>query len=113
MAENKNILYLFGFSERMVKHLEKLIPLLKSQIKKGSIIKLVFIHDGVINSTSKGKIPESIKELMNLNVVLYTMIPDAKARGISIEHIQNKIKPINYEELVDLIDTTPKIISWM
>jgi sulfur relay protein TusB/DsrH len=113
MTENKSILYLFGFSERMGKHLEKLIPLLESQIKKGSKIRLVFIHDGVINSTSKGKIPESVKELMNLNIVLYTMIPDAKARGISVEHIQNKIKPINYEELVELIDTTPKIISWM
>jgi len=113
MTENKNILYLFGFSERMGKHLEKLIPLLKSQLKRGSMIRVVFIHDGVINSSSKGKIPESVKELINLNIVLYTMIPDAKARGISIEHIQNKIKPIDYEELVDLIDSTPKIISWM
>lgn len=113
MAENINILYLFGFSERMGNHLENLVPLLKSQLKKGSKVGLIFIHDGVINSSKKGKIPNSVKDLMNLSIILYTMIPDLKARGISKENINEGIKPIDYEELVDIIDATPKIISWM
>ena len=113
MAEDKNILYLFGYSERMGKNLERLIPLLKSQKSKEAKIGLIFIHDGVINTSSKGKIPDSVKELIDLNVNLFTMIPDLKARGISIEHIIDRIKPIDYGELVDLIDATPKLISWM
>ena len=113
MAEMVNMLYLFGFSERMGNHLENLIPLLKSQLTKGSKIGLIFIHDGVINSSKKGKIPNSVKVLLDLSISLYTMIPDLKARGISLENINNGIKPIDYEELVDIIDATPKIISWM
>lgn len=113
MTETVNMLYLFGFSERMGNHLENLIPLLKSQLTKGSKIGLIFIHDGVINSSSKGKIPNSVKILMDLSITLYTMIPDLKARGISLENINDGIRPIDYEELVDIIDVTPKIISWM
>jgi len=113
MAEMVNMLYLFGFSERMGNHLENLIPLLKSQLTKGSKIGLIFIHDGVINSSKKGKIPNSVKILMDLSISLYTMIPDLKARGISLENINDGIRPIDYEELVDIIDVTPKIISWM
>ena len=74
---------------------------------------MVFIHDGVINSSKKGKIPNSVKTLMDLSITLYTMIPDLKARGISVENVNDGIKPIDYEELVDIIDATPKIISWM
>ena len=113
MAEMVNMLYLFGFSERMGNYLENLLPLLKSQLNKGSKIGIVFIHDGVINSSSKGKIPNSVKVLMGLSISLYTMVPDLKARGISLENINTGIKPIDYEELVDIIDATPKIISWL
>ena len=76
MSEDKSILYLFGYSERMGKYLEKLIPLLKSQKSKEAKIGLIFIHDGVINTSSKGKIPDSVKELIDLNVNLYSMILD-------------------------------------
>jgi sulfur relay protein TusB/DsrH len=113
MAENIKIVYLFGYSERMGKHLERLVPLLKSQINKGSNIGLIFIHDGVINTTSKGKTPESVKELLGLNITLYTLIPDLKARGIALDHIHQKLVPIDYDQLVDIIDATPKVISWM
>ena len=113
MAENIKIIYLFGYSERMGKHLERLVPLLNSQINNGSNIGLIFIHDGVINTTSKGKTPESVKELLGLNITLYTLIPDLKARGIALDHLHQKIVPIEYDQLVDIIDATPKVISWM
>ena len=113
MTKDLKILYLFGFSERMGKHLERLIPLLKSQINKGIKIGVIFIHDGVINSSSKGKVPDSVKHLISLNVELFTLIPDLKARGIVLNHIHEKIFPIEYDELVDLIDATPKLISWI
>ena len=113
MAENINMIYLFGYSERTGKHLERIVPLLKSQINKGSKIGLIFIHDGVINATSKGKTPESVNELLGLNIALYTLIPDLKARGIALDHIHQKVVPIEYDQLVDIIDATPKVISWM
>ena len=95
------------------KYLERLIPLLKAQIIKGSTIGLIFIHDGVINTSSRGRNPESVNELINLKVSLYALIPDLKARGIALEHVRESIRPIEYDEMVDIIDTTPKLISWM
>lgn len=113
MAENRKILYLFGYSEMTGTHLKRLLPILKAQIAKGSQIGLVLIHDGVIGINKKGNIPEKMGELFNLNVAIYAMIPDLQARGIAQESVHDKIKPIGYDELIDIIDVTPKIISWM
>jgi len=41
------------------------------------------------------------------------MIPDLQARGIALENIHDKVKPIGYDDLTDILDITPKIISWM
>ncbi|MBY8981151.1 MAG: sulfurtransferase complex subunit TusB [Candidatus Lokiarchaeota archaeon] len=113
MAENRNVLYLFGYSEMTGKHLERLLPLLKAQVNKGSQIGLVLIHDGVIGINKKGKIPEKMEELLNTNINVYAMIPDLQARGIALENIHDKVKPIGYDDLIDILDITPKIISWM
>ena len=113
MTENRNVLYLFGYSEMTGTHLERLLPIIKAQITKGSRIGLVLIHDGVIGINKKGKIPNKMEELLNLNITIYAMIPDLQARGIALEHIHDKVKPIEYDELIDVLDITPKIISWM
>ena len=57
MTENRNIMYLFGYSEMTGTHLERLLPILKAQINKGSTVGLVLIHDGVIGINKKGRIP--------------------------------------------------------
>ena len=113
MTENRNVLYLFGYSEMTGKHLERLLPILKAQIAKGSELGLVLIHDGVIGINKKGKIPDKMGELVNLDIKLYAMIPDLQARGIAQDTIHDKVKPIGYDELIDIIDVTPKVISWM
>ena len=87
MAENRKILYLFGYSEMTGTHLERLLPILKAQVSKGSQIGLVLIHDGVIGINKKGKIPEKMEELLKLNATIYAMIPDLEARGIPQEQI--------------------------
>ena len=113
MTENKEVLYLFGYSEITGTHLARLLPILKAQINKGSELGLVLIHDGVIGINKKGKIPEKMQDLLNMKVIVYAMIPDLHARGIALEFIHDKVKPIEYDDLIDLLDITPKIISWM
>lgn len=106
-------LYLFGFSEITGNHLERLLPILKGQIKKGGQIGIVLIHDGVIGINKRGRITKAMEELLSLKVILYAMIPDLKARGIDLEQTHEKIKPIEYDDLIDLLDNKLKIISWM
>lgn len=113
MAKNRKVIYLFGYSEMTGTHLERLLPIIKTQINKGSQVEMVLIHDGVIGINKKGKTPKKMEELLNMNITIYAMIPDLQARGIAQEHIHDKIKPIEYDNLIDLIDITPKIISWM
>jgi sulfur relay protein TusB/DsrH len=113
MTENRDVLYLFGYSEMTGTHLERLLPILKAQINKSSQIGLVLIHDGVIGINTKGRIPEKMEELLNMNITVYAMTPDLQARGIAQEQIHDKVKPIGYDDLIDILDVAPKIISWM
>jgi sulfur relay protein TusB/DsrH len=113
MTENLDMVYLFGFSGLTGNHLRRLLPILKSQLKKKTKLGLVLIHDGVIGISTKGKIPKKVEELLNLDIVVFAMKSDIKARGIAPEFIHNKIKSIEYDDLIDVIDATPKVISWM
>ena len=113
MSENLDIIYLFGFSSNNGTYLERLLPILKTQKTKDSKIGLVLIHDGVIGISTRGKIPKQMEDLLSLNIALFAMIPDLKARGIALDYISEKIKPIEYDDLIDILDTTPKVISWM
>ncbi|MFX1329081.1 MAG: sulfurtransferase complex subunit TusB [Promethearchaeota archaeon] len=113
MAETLDMIYLFGYSSNMGTHLERLLSILKSQKKKNSKIGIVLIHDGVIGITTRGRISKEMEDLLDINVIVFAMIPDLKARGIALEYISEKIRLIEYDNLVDILDTTPKIISWM
>ncbi len=113
MSENLDIVYLFGFSGLTGIQLQRLLPILKSQVKNNTKLGLVLIHDGVIGITTKGKIPKEMEELLNLDIAVLAMRSDMKARGIAPEYIHDKIKSIEYDDLIDVIDATPKVISWM
>jgi sulfur relay protein TusB/DsrH len=113
MEQNIDMIYLFGFSGNTGTHLERLLPILKTQKKKDSKIGIVLIHDGVIGISTKGRIPKHMEDLLDLNISVFAMIPDLKARGIALKYISEKIRPIEYDDLIDILDTTPKIISWM
>jgi sulfur relay protein TusB/DsrH len=112
-AKEMDILYLFGISERTGNHLERLLPLLKTQLQKGSKVKLVLIHDGVIGFTTNNNSPKAIEELLGLDLSIFAMAPDMKARGLSIERLNTKVNPVEYSELVNLIENSQKVISWM
>jgi len=113
MSDNLEVVYLFGFSELTGNHLRRLLPILESQIKKNTKVGLVLIQDGVIGISTMGKIPKQMEELIALDVSVFAMIGDIISRGIRHEFIHNKIETINYDDLIELIDTTPKVISWM
>ncbi len=113
MSESLDMVYLYGFSSTTGKHLERLFPILKAQKAKNSRIGIVLIHDGVIGITTKGRIPKELEDLFDLEIQLFIMIPDLKARGIALNYISEKVRPIEYDDLIDILDTTPKIISWM
>ena len=113
MTEHYNMVYMFGYSPRQTTHLERLNPLILSQAKKGLNISLILIHDGVIGAASKGKKYRSIDTLKENQISIYAMIPDLKARGIPLENIDNTIRLLEYTELIDILDDTDKLISWM
>lgn len=113
LVENKNIVYLFGFSMRQSRQINNLIKILKEQIKTRASIQIVLIHDGVLGISKREKTPELVKELLNLPLKVYAMIPDLKARGIDFNTVQNKIQLIDYENLVDILVDAPKIVSWL
>ncbi|MFW9820373.1 MAG: sulfurtransferase complex subunit TusB [Candidatus Thorarchaeota archaeon] len=113
MSENLDIIYLFGFSGLTGNQLQILLPILKSQLKKNTKLGLALIQDGVIGITTRGKISSQMEELLGLGIKVFAIRADMKARGIASEKIHDKIKPIDYDDLIDVIDATPKVISWM
>ena len=113
METNLEIIYLFGFSSNTGTHLNRLLPILKAQLDKQTKLGIVLIHDGVIGISTKGKIPKQVEDLLKLDVAIYAMKPDMIARGIASDYVHNGVQCIDYDNLIDLIDATPKIISWM
>ena len=113
MEQNNDLVYLYGFSGRKNGKLNTVISIIEDQLKTGVKIKIILIHDGVIGISKKGDIPRNLEKLINLPLTVYAMIPDLKARGINSETIHAKINLIDYEELVDILAETPKIVSWM
>ena len=108
-----DLIYLFGFSEMTGNHLERLLPILKAQINKNRKIGLVMIHDGVIGISKKGLTPKSMIKLFDLDIKLYALKPDMNARGIPLNQLHDKVNAIDYDEFVDVLESTKKVISWM
>lgn len=113
MTENLDIVYLYGNSPRDGAYMDTLIPLIKTQSTNSLKVGIVFIHDGVINASSKRASSEQVNKLMEFPITIFVMAPDLKARGILLDSINNAVKPINYGDLVDILDSSEKVISWM
>jgi len=113
MEKNNRLVYLYGFSGSKDAKLKTVIDIIEAQLKTGVKIKIILIHDGVIGISKKGEIPQNLDKLINLPLNVYAMIPDLKARGINSETVHEKVNLIDYEELVDILADTPKIVSWI
>ncbi|MHA2400094.1 MAG: sulfurtransferase complex subunit TusB [Promethearchaeota archaeon] len=104
---------MYGFSTTLESKLVNLLRLLEYQLEQKKKIHVVFIHDGVIGTSKKSKASNSLLKLLKLPIFLYSMKPDLLARGIDAQNLQDGIRGIDYDDLVDLLVTTPKIVSWM
>ena len=113
MNEQPSVVYLYGFSILLESKLISVKKIIENQLDQGAQITFVFIHDAVIGTSNKHKISPLLKDLLQLQVKFYSMIPDLKARGLDSENLQENVKSIDYEELVDILATTSKIVSWM
>jgi sulfur relay protein TusB/DsrH len=113
MEKNKSLAYLYGFSLNSGDKLESLMKILKEQVETGVKINLILIHNGIIGVSKKGETPSALIDLLNLPVKIYAMIPDIEARGMDSKNLLEQIDGINYEDLVDILVNSQKIVSWM
>ena len=113
MSEGTTIVYLYGFSTLLEDKLKDLMKIIENQLKLKRAISFVFIHDGVIGTSQKGKISNALMRLLEFPMNFYALIPDLKARGFDIHNLRIKIKGIDYDDLVEILASTPKVVSWM
>ncbi len=113
MVNKNSIVYLYGFSTMLESNLQNFKKIVEIQIEQNHNISIVFVHDGVIGTSQKSKITPLMKELLKLPLKFYVIIPDLKARGIDTKNLQTKINGIDYDDLVDILAETPKIVSWV
>jgi sulfur relay protein TusB/DsrH len=113
MENEKDIVYLYGFSTRKQMYLDNLFNIVSEQIKNDLGIAVVLIHDAVIGTSQSGVIPDLLEKLLKLSVSVFALVPDLLARGIEPKTVDPRIKCIEYEDLVDILAQTPKVASWM
>ena len=113
MENDKDIVYLYGFSTRKHVYLENLLGVVNNQVESKARVAIVLIHDGVIGTSQNGLISNLLEELLNLPVAVFALLPDLLARGIKPDTVDPRIKCIEYGELVDLLALTSKVASWM
>ena len=113
MENEKDIVYLYGFSTRKQMYLDNLLGIVSKQTENNVSIAIVLIHDGVIGTSQSGSMPSLLDKLLNLPVSVFALLPDLLARGIEPNTVDPRIKCIEYDDLVDILAQTPKVASWM
>lgn len=113
MENDKEVVYLYGFSTRKQMFLDNLLGIVNEQCKNKVNITIVLLHDGVIGTSQSGTIPELLEKLLNLSVTVFALLPDLLARGIEPNMVDPRIKCIDYDDLVDILAQIPKVASWM
>ena len=104
MAEN---LILYGHSGFLAQKLGDL-----SNITAGlPETAVILMEDGVLGTNKAGN--ETYSGLLTANVKIYAVKEDLLARGISKEQVTTGIEVVDYGGVIDLIDQTPRVISWL
>lgn len=125
-----DIVYLFGYSLLGSNQFEQLIPFVKNQLTKEIKVGIVLLQDAVVGTSSKGSTPNALKEVLdfafqlkNVGAVIgiepavsfhvHVLNEDLEARGYNSEDLIPGLELINYSKLVDILDESKKIVSWM
>lgn len=85
---------------------------LQSAIEGLENVEIVLMEDATVG-TSKTETETPYTPLIRANVPLYGLSEDLKARGMDPENLAGGITPIDYDKLIDLIETSERIISWL
>lgn len=109
----KKILYLYGYSTKHNIKSTLLNRIIQEELNLGAEINLVLLHDAVIGISKKETTPDFLNQLLNLPLNIYALKPDIIARGLDPNMVFEKIKPIGYDDLVDLLVEVPITASWM
>ena len=75
-------------------------------------VEIVLMEDAVVG-TAKTENETPYTPLIQANVPLYGLTEDIKARGMDPEYLSGGITPIDYGKLIDLIETSERVISWL
>ena len=105
MAKN---LVLYGFSGFY--HCQR--NRLQSAIEGLENVEVVLMEDAVVG-TAKTESESPYMPLIQANVPLYGLTEDIKARGMNPENLAGGIAPIDYGKLIDLIEKSERVISWL
>ncbi len=105
MAKNLVLYGLSGFYHCERNKLEDIIPNLDDP-------ELVLLEDGVVGSQqSKTDSPYAL--LLQKGIKIYAVSEDLQARGIDESSLVSGIGPVDYMGLIDLIEGSERIISWL
>ncbi|MHA1882019.1 MAG: sulfurtransferase complex subunit TusB [Candidatus Thorarchaeota archaeon] len=108
-----SVLYLFGFSPRLCKGIQKLIRLVTAQVENDHNVGVILAHDGVVGAAPKTSVPDEISKLINTGASIYVLEADLEARGLSKMPLVEGLSTINYDDVIDLIVDSEAFFSWI
>lgn len=125
-----DIAYLFGYSLLGTHQFTQLIPIIKHQLTKEIKVSVILLHDAVVGTSKIGTIPSALIELLDFafqlknggiitsiepsdRLHIYVLKEDLEARGFNAIELIPRLELINYSKLVDILDESKKIVSWM
>lgn len=111
ITNKHDIVYLVGHSARQECQLENIIPIVDAQHEAGRNVGIVLMQDGVIGTSKLGTVPETLKYFIEMDIPVHALAADMKARGIHPDLAIDKVDVINYDDLVDILADSGKIVS--
>jgi len=79
-------------------------------VKKGSAVLL--IEDGVYGALKNTEVATKIASVLE-DIDVYALTPDLATRGVSVEHLIDGVKCIDYAGFVDLVTQHDKVNAWL
>lgn len=107
----EKILYLTSKSIYICAAQRTLLEIISKQIEKGYSVAVLLIQDSTLACWKDGK--NVISEAGEKGIEVYAIKEDLDARGIVGDKIHPSIKPVNYDEAMQLImEKYDKVITW-